>query len=265
MGDGALIAAVRSGDVAAVDALLDAGADPDTVDGAGTPALCLAVDAFDLPVVELLSGAARLDRVAPDGRTALLRAVDRGAYEITEALVCRGAQLWHKDGAGRDALALARYWHETGAVDELRRRSGRTGRTGGTGRSGPAEPVRRRTVRGAFGTTCEELSLGGRRVRTGHTAILTVLEPRYGVRPAFEELLSRALAEPDVDHEVWWATTSAAQQRHDPAVREAAAALRDRPDARERYFGAEVLRLIDLFEGSDSEEGDFAGSDVEGA
>ncbi|WP_261955329.1 ankyrin repeat domain-containing protein [Streptomyces nigrescens] len=250
MGDEALIAAVRSGDVAAADALLDAGADPDTVDGAGTPALCLAVDAFDLPVVELLSGAARLDRVAPDGRTALLRAVDRGAYEITEALVRRGAQLWHKDGAGRDALALARYWHETGAVDELRRRNGTTGR------SGPAEPVRRRTVRGAFGTTCEELSLGELRVRTGHTAILTVLEPRFGVRPAFEELLARALAEPDVDHEVWWATTSAAQQRHDPAVREAAAALRDRPDASERYFGAEVLRLIELFGGSDSQGGE---------
>ncbi|WP_310725439.1 ankyrin repeat domain-containing protein [Streptomyces sp. N2A] len=242
MGDEALVAAVRNGDVTAVDALLAAGGDPDTVDGHGTPLLCLAVDAFDLPVVELLSGAARLDRVAPDGRTALLRAIDRGAYEITETLICRGAQLWHKDGAGRDALALARYWHGTGAVAELRRRSGRAGR------SGPAEPVGRRTVRGASGTTCEELSLDGLRVRTGHTAILTMLEPRYGVRPAFEELLSRALAEPDVDHEVWWATTSAAQQRPDPAVREAAAALRDRPDPLERHFGAEVLRLIDFFE-----------------
>ncbi|MEU9498587.1 ankyrin repeat domain-containing protein [Streptomyces sp. NPDC048196] len=245
MGDGALVAAVRNGDVTALDALLAAGGDPDTVDGHGTPLLCLAVDAFDLPVVESLSGAARLDRVAPDGRTALLRAVDHGAYEITETLICRGAQLWHKDGAGRDALALARYWHGSGAVAELRRRSGKVGRAG---RSGPVEPVRRRTVRGAFGTTCEELSLGGLRVRTGHAAILTVLEPRFGVRPAFEELLSRALAEPDVDHEVWWATTSAAQQRPEQAVREAAAALRGRPDPLERHFGAEVLRLIDLFE-----------------
>ncbi|GAA4623007.1 hypothetical protein GCM10023196_017470 [Actinoallomurus vinaceus] len=239
MGSEPLIAAVQSRDVKAVTALLEAGADPDTVDGDGTPVLCLAVDAFDLPVVEVLMASAQLDCVAADGRTPLLRAIDRGAYEITDALINHGAKLWLTVTQGRDALTLARHWHETGVVAELRRRSG------------VSEPVECKTVRSEFGITCEELSLGGLTVRTGHTAILTALEPRYGITPSFDELMSRALAEPDVDHEVWWVTTSVLQQRHDPAIWEAAAALRDRQDPLERYFGAEVLRLVNLFDESD--------------
>ncbi|WP_432139682.1 ankyrin repeat domain-containing protein [Streptomyces sp. bgisy154] len=236
-----LIAAVRSGDAQAVEALLDAGADPDTADEYGTPALCLAVDTFGLPVVEALARSARLDRAGADGRTPLLRAIDNGACNITDALVGHGAHLWVKDAEGRDALTLARYWHETGVVTELRRRSGRPG------------PVGRRTVRFGFGATCEELSLGGLTVRTGHTAILTSLEQRYGITVPFDELLSRALAEPDVSHEVWWETTYALQQRHDPAVWDAAAALHDRPFPLERYFAAEVLRTINLFDESDDD------------
>ncbi|MCO5995757.1 ankyrin repeat domain-containing protein [Actinoallomurus rhizosphaericola] len=235
----ALIAAVVSGDVKAVTALLEAGADPETVDGQGTPVLCLAVDAFDLPVVEVLLGWAQVDRVAADGRTPLLRAIDCGDLEIAEALIGHGAKLWLKDAEGRDALALARHWHVTGAVAELRRRSG------------ISEPVGCRTVRGRFGITCEELSLGGLTVRTCHTAILTALEPRYGIRPSFEQLMSRALAEPDTDHAVWHATTSVLQQRHDPNVWEAAAGLRNSRNPLERYFGAELLRLINLFDESD--------------
>lgn len=234
-----LIAAVRSGDARAVYALLEAGADPETADEFGTSALCLAVDAFDLRIVEALVAWSRLDRAAADGRTPLLRAIDRGAFDITDALILHGAALWATDGERLDALALARHWHETDATAELRRRSGQLG------------PVECGTVRSGSGTTCEELSLGGLTVRTGHTAILTALEPRYGITPSFDELLSRALAEPDVDHEVWWATTSALQQRHDPAVWDAAAALRDRADPLLRYFGAEVLRVINLFDESD--------------
>ncbi|WP_030768570.1 ankyrin repeat domain-containing protein [Streptomyces sp. NRRL F-2664] len=244
MGEEPLIAAVRSGDARAVDALLEAGADPDTTDEHGTPALCLAVDTFDLPIVESLMASGRLDRVDADGRTPLLRAIDRGHRDISHALIRNGAKLWAKDAEGRDALALARYWHETDVMTELRRR---------TGRPGPAEV---RTVRSEDGTTCGELSLGGLKVRTGHTAILTDLEPRYGITVAFEELLSRALAEPDVDHEVWWVTTYLLQQRHDPTTWGTAAAMRDRTDPEERYFGAEVLRLISLFD--ESEESPYA-------
>ncbi|MGO4425703.1 HEAT repeat domain-containing protein, partial [Streptomyces sp. MCAF7] len=112
-------------------------------------------------------------------------------------------------------------------------------------------PVECRTVRSESGSICEELSLGGFTARTGHPAILTNLEPRYGITVTFDELLSRALAEPNVDHEVWWATTYVLQQRHDPAVWAAAVALRDRSDPLERYFAAELLRLINILDESD--------------
>ncbi len=106
------------------------------------------------------------------------------------------------------------------------------------------------TVRSEAEVVCEELSLGGLSIRTGHTAILTRLEPRYGITPSFDELLTRALAVPDVDHEVWWATTYALQERHDPDVWDTAAALRDRADPLQRHFGAEVLRTINLLDES---------------
>ncbi|MEV0374825.1 ankyrin repeat domain-containing protein [Streptomyces sp. NPDC050636] len=96
MGEDPLIAAVRSGDVKAVAALLDAGANPDTVDEHGTPALCMAADAFDLPVAEVLMPADRpvdVNRAAADGRTPLLRAIDGGAREITSVLISKGADL----------------------------------------------------------------------------------------------------------------------------------------------------------------------------
>ncbi|WP_439678595.1 HEAT repeat domain-containing protein [Embleya sp. MST-111070] len=235
-----LIAAVRSGDARLTGALLDAGADPDAVDERGTPALCLAVDAFDLPMVDVLLAQARPDHAGPDGRTPLLRAIDRGACEILDSLIGGGAKLWVADAEGRDALALARYWHETGVETELRRRSG-------------SAQVARRTVRRLYsGTSCAELSSGGLTVRDGHTAVLTSLEPLYGIRPSFEELLSRALAEPDVDHEVWWATVYTLVKRHDPTVWDAAIGLCDRSDPLERRFGADVLRCTNLF---DEDEG----------
>ncbi|WP_234379162.1 ankyrin repeat domain-containing protein [Streptomyces sp. IGB124] len=234
-----LIAAVRSGDVEAVEALLEAGADPESADEDGTPALCLAVDTFDLPIVTALLRSSRVDRPAADGRTPLLRAIDLGAYDITDALIRHGACLWAQDTDGTGAVALARLWHERDVRVELRRRSGQAG------------PIKCSTVRSESGLTCEELSLGGLKVRTGHSAILTELEPKYGLTPSFDELLSRALAEPDVDHEVWWATTYTLQQRNDAATWAAASALRDRTDPMERYFGAEVLRLINLFDESD--------------
>ncbi len=242
MGEDPLIAAVRSGDVKAVEALLAAGADPDAVDEHGTPALCLAVEAFDLPVIEELRMADRpvqLNCVDADGRSPLLRAVDCGACEITSVLVSGGADLRLRDPEGRTALELARYWNLAGAEAELRRRSG------------SSEPVVRRATIDGWGNACEELSLGGLTVRNGHTAILTELEPEYGITPPFEELMGRALAEPDVDQPVWAATTLVLQGRPGPAVWAQAAALCDRWNPLERYCGAEVLRLINLFDDSD--------------
>ncbi|WP_043267254.1 ankyrin repeat domain-containing protein [Streptomyces sp. CT34] len=82
MGEDPLIAAVRSGDAKAVLALVDGGTDPNAVDEHGISALSLAVEAFDLPVVEALMSSGhpiQLNRAAPEGRTPLLRAIDHGA------------------------------------------------------------------------------------------------------------------------------------------------------------------------------------------
>ncbi|MFE5867066.1 HEAT repeat domain-containing protein [Streptomyces roseifaciens] len=242
MGENPLMAAVRSGDAKAVAAALAAGADPDAADEHGTPALCLAVDAFDLPVIEELMLSDRpveVNCIAADGRTPVLCAIDRGACEITSVLISRGADLLLTDAEGRDALELARHWHVTGAEAELRRRTG------------TSEPVARRAAVDGWGSVCEELSLGGLTVRNGHTAILTELEPGYGIAPTFQELMGRALAEPDVDQPVWSATTMTLQGRHTPAVWAEAAALRDRPNPLERYCGAEVIRLVNLFDESE--------------
>ncbi|MFF1780734.1 ankyrin repeat domain-containing protein [Streptomyces virginiae] len=229
------MAAVRGGDAQAVDALPAAGADPDTEDEDGTPALRLAVEAFDHPIVEaLLQASAGTERADSAGRTPLLRAIELGARDIVESLITHGARLWVTDARGRDALEPARYWYGRDLVAELHRATGLQG------------PVVRRTVpTDSEAWISEELSLGGLAFRTGHAAILTGLEWRHGIVTSFDELLSRAPAEPDVDHEVWWETTAALHQHHahhHRTVWDAAAALRHRPDPRERRFGAEVIR-----------------------
>ncbi|MFE9118670.1 ankyrin repeat domain-containing protein [Streptomyces sp. NPDC007172] len=246
MGGAPLIAAVRSGRAKVVKALLAEGADPNTVDEHGTPALCLAVDAFDLPVIDELTMSERpvhLDQPGADGRSPLLRAVDLGACEITSVLVCAGADPGFTDPEGRNALELARHWHRTGPEAELRRRSG-----------GASEPMVRKAAVDGWGNVCEELSLGGLTVRNGHTALLTELEPRYGIKPDFEELMGRALAEPDVEQPVWVATTLALQARRATDVWPRAVALRARPNPLERYCGAEVIRLIHLFDENFTED-----------
>ncbi|MGI5171237.1 HEAT repeat domain-containing protein [Spirillospora sp. CA-253888] len=241
MNEESLIAAVRNDDAAAVRSMSPTGELPDVADHHGLPLLHVAVDAFAVRVVRELSWPpGQLNRRAPDGRTPLLRAVDLGADDIVETLIASGAELWHEDAEGRDALALARHWHETGPEAGLRHRTGASG------------PVSRRTVRiEDDGVTCEELSLEGMTVRTGHTAILTHLEPRYGITPPFDELMSRALAEPDPDHPVWPAVLSTLHARRDPVLWQSAAALRDRANPLERLFGAEVLRWTALFDESD--------------
>ncbi|MEV6107403.1 HEAT repeat domain-containing protein [Streptomyces sp. NPDC051940] len=227
-----LVAAVRARDVGAVRALLEGGADPGAVDGRGTPVLLLAVEALDESVVDLLTQYGQPDRDVRE--RALLRAVDLGVYGIFLA-VSSGARLWVEDADGRNALALARQWYEVGVEAGLRRRTGLAG------------PVRKRTVVGEFGP-CRELSLGDVSVQDGHAAILTDLEERYGVLPAFGELMARALAEPDVEHPVWFAVIMALQRRRDPAVWDAGVALRERHEPPARYFGAELLRAINLFD-----------------
>ncbi|GHF40166.1 HEAT repeat domain-containing protein [Streptomyces morookaense] len=236
-----LLTAVRNGDAKAVAALLQE--EYGTTHARGphvAAALRLAVDALDHRVLDALlkladPDALDLDGNDADGRTLLLRAVDRGAHDIATALHFAGADPRVVDGEGRDALALARHRHTTGT---------------GAG-------VYRRTVRDGNGDICREAVIGGQTVRDGHTAILTHLERCCGIVTPFAELLDRAMAEPEVDHPVWGAAVVAAAGRNGPALTscwDAAAALRHHSDPLARYFGADVLRCINLCDESGEDE-----------
>ncbi|KDN81195.1 hypothetical protein KCH_70060 [Kitasatospora cheerisanensis KCTC 2395] len=236
--DPALARAVRGGDPERVHALILAGADPEAVDEHGTPLLFLAVDAFDETMADtLLQWGARPDRPDALGRTPLHRSIELGALDLVRLLVAQGAAMWLPDGEGRDALTLARHWHGVDLRTELYHRTGRPG------------PVLHRTVRSSIGSTCEELSLDDAVFRTGHSAILTWLEPKYGTVTPFEGLLARALAEADPEHEVWCESVFVlSARRDDPETWRKAAALRESPDPLQRCFGAEVVRLLVLFD-----------------
>ncbi|MDR3083597.1 MAG: HEAT repeat domain-containing protein, partial [Streptomyces sp.] len=238
----ALLAAVRSGDVDVVETLLAQGADPDAVGEEGVPALCLAVAAFDGPVADaLVNGGADRDRRLPDGSTPLLRAVDSGSLELTITL------FWDGDGhptrtEPSELLARARHWHESGVVDELRRRTDATG------------PVERARVDGEWFSSCEEITLGGVTVRDGHGAILTHFESHFGIRPSVDELLARALAHPDPDHVVWFVVTSRLAERQDEETWLAGVALRAHPDPVRRRFAADLLMGIGCVDDSAFEQ-----------
>ncbi|MFG3120497.1 ankyrin repeat domain-containing protein [Streptomyces sp. NPDC048201] len=145
-----LRSAVRSGDPEAVRDLLDQGADPNALDANGLPVLCVAVAAYDARVVEeLAAGGADPDRVLPDGTTPLWRAVDGGSPEVFSAVLGPEPRLRLPHAERERLLTLARCRYETGAAEELRRR---------TSAPGPAEMVR---VRDGEYDRVDQVSLGG--------------------------------------------------------------------------------------------------------
>ncbi|MFJ2752258.1 HEAT repeat domain-containing protein [Streptomyces sp. NPDC087297] len=261
-GDTGLIRAVRADDAPRVRALLEAAAadqavraaphagradgfDADALGADGLPALDIAVARGSYPVVQALrEHGVRLDRVGPDGRTPLLRAVDAGAYAVTTLLRSSSVPLWPTGPDGRTALELARHWHETGAENELRRR------TAATAATGPAELSRVPDDEYSF-TGLLRLPGTGVSVRTGHTAILCALEAAHGIRAPFAELLARAEAEADLQGVTRDAAVTVLHTRADRATWEEAAALRTRPRPSVRHFGAEVMRCISLFDECD--------------
>lgn len=230
-----LVAAVRRGDADEVRALLESGADPDTLDGTdGLPVLCLAVAAYDEPVAEaLLQGGADPLRRLPDGTTALLRAVDGGSCVMTDALVRH--RVPHPLPDREELLARARRLAEEGAEAELRRRTGRTG---------PVERVR--VEDGEIGWWCEGLTLDGLTVRDEHLAILTALEVRYGIRTPFDELVARALARPDRDHVVWSQVVFTLGRRFDEETWQWSRDLLNHPDRLHRLLAADLLLVLIL-------------------
>ncbi|MFD4142316.1 HEAT repeat domain-containing protein [Streptomyces sp. NPDC058572] len=235
MGDAELIAAVRRGDADAVRALLEEGADPDALDADGLPVLCTAVAAYDDPVAEaLMDGGADPDRPLPDGTTPLLRAVDLGSPAVFSTVLGHEPRLRLPEAARERLLTLARTWYETGAAEELGRRTGATG---------PAETVR---VQDDEYHHVEQVTLGGLTVRAGHGALLTSLEWAFRVLPPVEELVARGLKYPDEDHVDWSSAKWILSQRRSKETWLAMTAFRHHPDPAHRRFVLDFLRTRSL-------------------
>ncbi|MFD5744412.1 HEAT repeat domain-containing protein [Streptomyces massasporeus] len=228
-----LVEAVRRSDPDEVRALLDDGADPDTL-AEGLPVLCLAVAAYDTDVADaLLQAGADPVHPLPDGSTPLTRAVDGGAHLLVHALAT--ARIPLPAPARAELLARARHWVEAGAEAELRRITGLTG---------PVERIR--VVDDEIGWWCEQLTLGGRTVRDEHRAILTSMEQRYGIRTPFDELVDRALAHPDRDHVVWSDVVFTLGRRLDEETWQWTRDLLNHPDRLHRLLAAEILLFLIL-------------------
>ncbi|MFG2339433.1 HEAT repeat domain-containing protein [Streptomyces yangpuensis] len=240
-GDGAeppLVAAVRAGDIFLVKCLLEADKDYDEV----SRAFGVAVRAFRGDIAELLlMGGADAGQCAPHELPSLREAVDSGSPALVEALLNHSIRDRYPASELRELRDLARSWCEAGTEAELRRRTG-----------SPAQTVRTRVQDDTYHTV-GELTLGATTVRDGHGAILTDLEELLGIRATFEELTARALAH-DPDHTAWSRAAILLSHRRDPQTWAATTALRTHTDPSHRLFGAELMRLTELFSDSHEDE-----------
>jgi hypothetical protein len=229
------VSAVRAGDAEAVRDLLVKGADPDVVDANGLPVLCAAVTAYDAAVAEaLVEGGADPDRVLPDGSTPLGRAVDGGSPALFSAVLGKEPRLRLAEAAREGLLASARSWYETGAAEELRRR---------TGAGGPAATVR---VQDGEYDWVDQVTLGGLVVRAGHGAILTALEWAFRVLTPVDELIARAVEQPDEEHVDWSTVCWILTRRRSFETWSAVVAHRHAPDRAHRRFVADYLWMRGL-------------------
>lgn len=230
--DGRLVSAVRAGDAEAVRALLEGGVDPNTVDSDGLPVLCSAVAAYDAPVAEaLVQGGADPDWTLPDGSTPLWRAIESGSPTVFSAVLGDEPRLRLPEPVREQLLALARSWCETGAAEQLRRRTGALG------------PVVTAPVQDGeyVGESVDQVSLGGLVTRSGHSAILTSLEWAFRILTPVSELIARAAEQPHEDQVTWWEVCSTLCQRRSFETWSAVVAHRHHPDPAHRRVVARYL------------------------
>ncbi|MEU9083428.1 HEAT repeat domain-containing protein [Streptomyces sp. NPDC048357] len=191
----------------------------------------------------LLIGGADASQCGPDELLSLREAVESGSPALVEALLDYRIRDRYAESELLEMRDLARSWHEAGVEAELRRRTG------------SQDDLVRTRVQDDEYYRVGELTLGAMTVRDGHGAILTDLEELLGIRTACEELVARAL-DHDQDHTAWARAAILLAHRRDQATWMAAAALRAHTDPAHRLFGAELMRLIELF--ADSHEDEFA-------
>ncbi|MEU6014972.1 ankyrin repeat domain-containing protein [Streptomyces sp. NPDC047515] len=225
------MSAVRAGEADSVRSLLREGANPDAVGAHGLPVLCAAVAAYDGPVAEaLVEGGADPVRQLPDGTTPLWRAVDGGSPAVVSAVLGNEPRMRLSEAARERLLAPARGWYETGAAEELRRR---------TRAPGPAAVVR--VNDDYLYDHVDQLSLGGLVVRAGHGAVLTLLEWAFRILAPVDELVARCVEQPDEDHVNWSAVHHVLAQRRSNETWSAVMALRRHPDPVHRRVLARYL------------------------
>ena len=103
-----LFAAIKNGDIATVQQLLDQGVDVNSTNDEGETSVILASACGNLYLVELLlAKGANVDIQCMHGYTALMWASDKGRQDIVKALVDKNAKLDTRDNNGMTALVWA--------------------------------------------------------------------------------------------------------------------------------------------------------------
>ncbi|MFJ6797264.1 HEAT repeat domain-containing protein [Streptomyces sp. NPDC091268] len=236
-----LIAAARAGDVVQAKRILEEDGDHRDYDALAA-AFGAAVRAFRGNVAQvLLRCGADAGQCAPDELPSLREAVDSGSPALVEALLDYSIRDRYAESELLEMRDLARSWYESGVEAELRRRTGSRG------------ALVRTRVEDDDNYTVGEFALDGMTVRDGHGAILTTLEELLGIRTSCDELMARALAQ-DQDHAAWGRAAIVLSHRRDQETWTAAATLRTHTDPSRRLFGAELMRLTELFADGHEEE-----------
>jgi ankyrin repeat protein len=109
--------AAERGDVAEIERLVAAGADPNVLVGDWTPLLCAAERGHVAAIAALLAAGARVDGKASDGWTPLSRAAVKGNTATVDALLSAGADVHQANARGDTALFFVSRW---GHIDATR-------------------------------------------------------------------------------------------------------------------------------------------------
>ncbi len=103
-----------------VDAALQAGADPNTINEYGYTALCSHVSSRNHDIAALLlENGANPNGVSSNNYTALMSAAGNGDLKIVKLLVERGASMNDQSDDGRSALHHAAYWGRGKVIEYL--------------------------------------------------------------------------------------------------------------------------------------------------
>ena len=135
--------AAKAGDLAAVQAELDAGVDVNAKDGIRrTPLHYAAWRGHKELVALLIAKGADLNAQSVFGKTPLDEAIERRRIETAELLIAEGADVNAKSDLGETSLDWANRYNQGSTADLLRKHGGRSGSIHGAARDGDIEAVK---------------------------------------------------------------------------------------------------------------------------